>query len=64
MQATAKDVLTPDVVRVTEDVEVRAVARLVSVLQEHSWALGEHAQAEVDRADRPINPRAATWPKP
>jgi CBS domain-containing protein len=29
MQATPKDVLTPDVVRVTEDMEVRAVARLL-----------------------------------
>ncbi len=29
MQATAKDVLTPDVVRVTEDMEVHAVARLL-----------------------------------
>jgi CBS domain-containing protein len=29
MHATAKDVLTPDVVRVTEDMEVRAVARLL-----------------------------------
>jgi len=27
--ATAKDVLTPDVVRVTEDMEVRAVALLL-----------------------------------
>jgi hypothetical protein len=64
MQATAKEVLTPEVVRVTEDTEVRGVARLVSVVQEHSRHLGEPAQAEVDRADRPINPRAATWPKP
>jgi hypothetical protein len=63
-QATAKDVLTPDGVRVTEDMEVRGMARLVSVIQEHSRDLGEHSRAEVDRADRLINPRAATWPKP
>ncbi len=29
MEATPKDVLTPDVVRVTEDMEVHAVARLL-----------------------------------
>jgi hypothetical protein len=43
MQATAKDVLTPDGVRVTEDMEARGVAQLVSVIQEHSRDLGEHA---------------------
>ena len=43
VQATAKDVLTPDGVRVTEDMEARGVAQLVSVIQEHSRDLGEHA---------------------